>query len=47
MELRVTGGARPMQQLERKKNFELDRVLVEQVLDRALSRGADFAEIFA
>jgi TldD protein len=36
-----------MQQLERPKQFELDRPLVEQVLDRALCGGADFAELFA
>lgn len=36
-----------MKQLEQRKYFELEQGLVEQVLDRALSNGADFAEIFA
>ena len=36
-----------MKQLEQRKFFELEQGLVEQVLDRALSNGADFAEIFA
>lgn len=36
-----------MKQLEQRTYFELEQRLVEQVLDRALSNGADFAEIFA
>ncbi len=36
-----------MKELTRRAPFELAPELVEQVLDRALSRGADFAEIFA
>ncbi len=36
-----------MKQMTQRKFFELDQSLVEQVLDRALSNGADFAEIFA
>ncbi|MEB3283861.1 MAG: TldD/PmbA family protein [Candidatus Sericytochromatia bacterium] len=36
-----------MKELTRPAPFELSRDLVEQVLERALSRGADFAEIFA
>lgn len=36
-----------MKQLEKRALFELDQRLVEQVLDRALSNGADFAEIYA
>lgn len=36
-----------MKQMTQRTFFELDQSVVEQVLDRALSNGADFAEIFA